>query len=193
MMGTSQASVEIDARRIVVVGTTGSGKTTVARKLSRRLGIPHVELDALHWEPKWTPAATDVFRQRVAEALKGDAWVVDGNYSKARDLIWPRATDLVWLDHPLPVKMWRLFWRTLRRSITKEELWSGTYERFRIGFMSRDSLFKWLLKSHWRMRRLYPQAIQQPEHAHLRVVHLRSQKHTRQWLAAVMASDHVES
>ena len=101
-MGTSQASVEIDARRIVVVGTTGSGKTTVARKLSRRLGIPHVELDALHWEPKWTPAATDVFRQRVAEALKGDAWVVDGNYSKARDLIWPRPPIWYGLTIPCP-------------------------------------------------------------------------------------------
>ena len=174
-----------DARRIVVIGNTCSGKTTLARELSQRLGIPYVEMDALHWEPNWAPAPLDVFSQRVADAVRGDAWIVDGSYSKVRDLIWPRATHLVWLDLPLRVKMWRLFWRTLRRSITKEELWSGNRERFRTGFLSRDSLFIWLLKTHWSRRRLVPLAFRQPEHAQLRVVRLRSPRDTRRWLSAV--------
>ena len=169
----------------MVIGTTGSGKTTLARELSHLLGAPHVELDALHWEPNWTPAETDVFRRRVSEALEGERWVVDGGYSKVRDLIWPIATDIVSLDYGLALKTWRLFWRTLRRSITGEELWNGNRERFRTGFLSRDSLFIWLLKTHWSRRRLFPEAFARPEHAHLRVVHLRSLHQTRRWLAAV--------
>jgi len=68
----------------VVVGTSGSGKTTFARRLAAGLGIPHVELDALHWEPEWTEATDEVLRARVAEATAQDAWVVDGNCSRVR-------------------------------------------------------------------------------------------------------------
>lgn len=171
------------ARRIVVIGTTSSGKTTVARELSRRLQAPHVELDALYWEPNWTVAEPEVFRERVSNALKGDRWVVDGGYSKIRDLIWPNATDVVWLDYSLALKMRWLLWRTLRRSISGEELWNGNRERFRAAFMSRDSLFLWLLRTHWSRRRVFPQALKQPEHAHLRVVRLRSPRETKAWLA----------
>src|SRR5205823_6990985 len=102
-------------RRIVVVGSTGSGKTTLASQLARRLALPHVELDALHWEPNWTMAPLDRFRQRVEEALNGEGWVVDGGYGKVRDIVWGRAETLVWLDYGLPVILWRLLKRTLRR------------------------------------------------------------------------------
>src|SRR5205809_1832315 len=89
-------------RRVVVVGTTGSGKTTLAGRLAQRLGVPHVELDALHWEANWVEAGDEVFRERAARALTGSAWVVDGNYSKVRDIVWGRADMVVWLDYPLP-------------------------------------------------------------------------------------------
>ena len=147
--------------------------------------MPHVELDALHWEPNWTAAETEVFRRRVTEALQGDGWVVDGNYSKVRDLIWPKATDVVWLDYALALKMWRLFRRTLRRSMTGEELWNGNRERFRTGFMSRDSLFVWLLRTHWSRRRRFPESFAQPAHVHLRVARLRSPRETKRWLAGL--------
>lgn len=81
-------------RRIVVVGTTGSGKSTLARTLAQRLNVPHVELDALHWEPNWRQAAPPVFRERTAHALAGEGWVVDGNYSVVRDLTWSRPIRL---------------------------------------------------------------------------------------------------
>src|SRR5689334_21884081 len=84
-------------RRIVVVGTSGSGKTTMARRLSRALHIRHIELDALHWEPNSVEAPDDIFRERVLKALQADSWSVDGNYSKVRRLIWERAVTIVWL------------------------------------------------------------------------------------------------
>ena len=79
-------------QRILVLGTTGSGKTTLARKLAEKLDQPHIELDALYWNPGWKVKPLENFRKEVAEAVSGDAWVIDGNYtSKVVDLIWPRA------------------------------------------------------------------------------------------------------
>lgn len=172
-------------RRIVVIGTTGSGKTALARAISERLRIPHVELDALNWGPNWTEVPREVFRQRVSEAVAGEAWVVDGNYSKARDIVWPRADTAVWLDLPLWVILWRLLRRTVARTLTREDLWSGNRERFRTAFLSRDSLFFWALQTYQRRRRDYPRLLVQPEHAHLKVIRLASARAVELWLCGL--------
>jgi len=114
-------------RRIVVVGTTGSGKTTLAGELARRLEVPHVELDALHWEPGWTEAPTDLFRERVTHALSGEAWVADGNYSAVRDIVWSRADTIVWLDYSLPTMLYRLARRTFRSAPSEGSLPARSY------------------------------------------------------------------
>jgi len=174
------------SRRISVVGSTGSGKTTFARELARRLGVRHVELDALAWGPNWTLIPIDVFKERVASAVEGDAWVIDGNYAGrgARDLVWPRADTVIWLDPPLPVIFARLFARALRRSRTREELWPGTGNRETLGhqFLSGDSLFLWALKTHRRRRRELPQILARPEHAHLTVHRFRRSEEADAWL-----------
>src|SRR4051794_6645342 len=113
-----------DYRRIAVVGPSGVGKSTMATALAKRLGLPHVELDALHWEPNWTEANPEVLRERVTQALSGPGWIVDGNYSKLRDLIWGQAELVVWLDFTLSVVMRRLFRRTVARAVKRQELWS---------------------------------------------------------------------
>ena len=166
----------------MVVGTTGSGKTTVAAQLSRLYQIPHVEMDALRHDPGWTEAPDDVFRERLARALTGERWVADGNYSVARDVVWPRAQAAVWLDYPLRTIMRQLLWRTLRRCLTREELWNGNRERFRTSFFSRESVILWALTTYRRRRRQIPQQLALPEHSHLAVVHLRSRRETRSWL-----------
>lgn len=169
-------------RRVSVVGTTGSGKTVLAHQISQRLAIPHVELDALFWGSDWTPVPIEVFRENITQALSGDAWVVDGNYGRARDVVWSRADTVVWLDYSLSVILGRLMWRTMRRIFTKQELWGGNRETFRTQFFSRDSLFLWALHSYPRKRREYPLLFQMPEYAHLSVVHLRSPRTAREWL-----------
>ncbi len=171
-------------RRIAVVGSTCSGKTTLARQLAAGLRCPHVELDALHWEPNWTPAPEETFRARVTQALAGEWWVADGNYSAVRDLIWSQAEMLVWLDYGLPLLLWRVLRRSVRRILTREALWNGNRERWEaLSLANRDSLLRWLLRTHQRRRRLYAELLASPEYAHLAVVRLRSPSAVREWLA----------
>jgi adenylate kinase family enzyme len=173
-------------RRIAVVGTSGAGKTTLARQLSSRLRLTHVELDALHWDMGWAPIPAEVFRQRADAALCDDAWVVDGNYPEVRDLIWRRADTIVWLDYRLALIMWRLMLRTFRRVATRELLWNGNRERgLSAHFFSRDSIFLWALRTHRLRRSEYPLLLASPAFAHLRSVRLRSPHATKAWLASL--------
>lgn len=171
--------------RVAIVGATGAGKTTLGRALAGRLGCPALDLDELFWGPQWTPVPRDTFRAQVAAAVAGPRWVTAGNYSVARDLVWRRAEVLVWLDYPLPLVLWRLANRTVRRILTRETLWGGNRETWRAQFLSRDSLFIWAWTSHPRHRLEYPQLLTQPEYAHLTCARLRSPRAAATWLAGV--------
>jgi hypothetical protein len=176
-------------RRIAIVGVSGSGKTTLARQLSQHLSLPHVELDALHWDPGWVPTPAAVFRQRARQALQGAIWVVDGNHPEVRDIIWSRADTVVWLDYGLALVMWRLILRTLRRAATREVLWNGNRERtLRAHFFSRDSIFLWALRTYGLRRKEYPALFKSSAYAQARPVHLRSPRATRAWLASLPVS-----
>lgn len=175
-------------QRIVVVGTSGSGKTTLARCLALALGIPHIELDALHWEANWQEAPVEVFRARTRAAVAAAAWTADGNYSAVRDIVWGRADTLVWLDYALGVILWRLVGRTMRRVALREKLWSGNRETL-AAQLSRDSIILWALRTYQRRRREMPLLVQQPAYRHLTVIHLRSPRETQRWLAACQPLD----
>jgi adenylate kinase family enzyme len=130
--------------RIAVVGTTCSGKTTLAKRLAERHGAPHIELDALHWGPGWSEPSDDEFRARVEAALTAEDWVADGAYhGKLGGLVLERADLVVWLDPPLPTILGRLGVRTLRRIRAGEELWGGNRETWRGAIFSRSSLLLW--------------------------------------------------
>ena len=172
-------------RRIVVVGTTSSGKSTLAEQIAQKLGLDFIELDALHWEPNWAEAPDEIFRQRVENATRAPGWVVAGNYRKTRDLIWPRAETVIWLDYPFRTVFWRLTRRTFRRWWTRELLWGTNRESLWNHFKlwSEESLWHWLFKTYWRRKREYPQLFSLPENAHLRIIHFKSPQETDTWLA----------
>ena len=144
-----------DIKRTVVVGTTGSGKTTFGRQLAALTSTPFIELDAVHWLPNWTPIEDEAFRQDIAQRIVAESWIIDGNYSLVRDMIWKRATTIIWLDYPLPLVLWRLFWRTLIRTLTQKRLFNDNREPFWGAFFGRDSLFRWAIKTHRSRRQRY--------------------------------------
>ena len=159
--------------RVVVVGTSCSGKTTLARQLSGVLGAPHVELDGIHWMTGWRERPVDEVRRMAGEAAASERWVMDGNYSAVRDIVWGRATAVVWLNYPFRVVLWRALSRTTRRVVTQEELFSGNREGFRQSFLSRDSIILWAITSYRRVRREYRRILDGGDYTHLRVIELR--------------------
>lgn len=175
-------------RRLVVIGVTGAGKSTLAKQLSEHLHLEYVELDALHWQPNWTPSPLPEFRERAQAVLSAtDGWVVAGNYHVVRDLVWPKAEAIMWLDYSLPLVFRQLLVRTIRRSVLREELWNGNREKFwwHLKLWSDESLFHWLFKTYWRRKREYPLLLAQPEHAHLHPIRFSSPGETKNWLASL--------
>jgi len=171
-------------KRIVVIGSTGSGKSTLAENIANQFGYAYIELDALHWEPNWTDAPVDVFKERIVIAMQADDWVVAGNYSSARSLIWPNADAVIWLDYPFLLTFRQLITRTFKRWWYHEHLWGTNYESLwkHLKLWSDDSLINWLFKTYWRRKREYPVLLSKPENGHLRVFHFHTPQETAQWI-----------
>ncbi|MGE5377699.1 MAG: adenylate kinase [Bacteroidota bacterium] len=170
--------------RVVVVGVTSSGKSTLAEKIASRFTMEFVELDALHWEPNWQEAPLEIFRARVERAIQVEKWVVAGNYHVVRDLIWPKAEAVIWLDYPL----WTVFWQLTRRSFqrwwTRELLWDTNVERLYVHFKiwSKDSLYHWLFRTYWRRKKEIPALLSRLEYSHLKLIRFGHPKETAKWL-----------
>ncbi len=174
-------------RRLVFIGTSGSGKSTAGAgaRAAQLLAAPHVELDELYWAPNWAARSVADFREDVDRATCGERWVVSGNYSPVRDIVWARADTLAWLDLPFPLVFARSLTRALRRAITREPLFAGNVETIRRSFFSRNSILLWVLQTFWKRRREYPALFARPEHAHLKTYRLRSQRQVESWLSAL--------
>jgi adenylate kinase family enzyme len=167
------------ARRINVKGTSGSGKTTFAKELARRVELPYVELDALHHGPNWSEPTDEEFRARVRRAMTSPGWVIDGNYeAKLGDTVLAEAETIVWLDLPLWLKLRRIWKRTKHRIRDDVELWSGNRESWRNALWGWDSLFWWMVRAHFRQKRQWPRLYGGDP----RFVRLRSVEEAKRWL-----------
>lgn len=173
--------------RIVIIGRTGSGKTTLARELAAALGFPHVELDALYFGPDFSTVPLSVLRERTRSAIAGELWVTDGNKSAVRDLVWPRADTIIWLDYPFLVSLWRLGKRALWRTSTlkAQAAQSGKKSSLPRQLLSAAKGVLTALRSHMGQRHEYPRMFAQPENQHLAVLRLRSPRATGLWLIRV--------
>ncbi|WP_144764296.1 AAA family ATPase [Curtobacterium sp. 9128] len=166
-------------RRVLVAGVTGVGKTSTARRISSALGILHTEIDSLFHGPGWVPRPT--FDADVEAFTAGHAWVTEWQYHRVQQLLASRADTLVWLDLPVPVALWRLVRRTIRRRLRRTELWNGNIEPplWRI-FLDRDHIIRWGFRGRHKFRALVPPLEQSAPH--LRIVRLRSQAEVDAWV-----------
>jgi adenylate kinase family enzyme len=170
-------------RRVNVKGISGSGKSTFAAELARRLRLPYIELDALHHGPNWSEPTDEEFRARVREAMDtaADGWVIDGNYEgKLGGTVLREADTIVWLDLPFRVKARRLWRRSAHRIRHDVELWHGNRESWRGVLWGREALFWWMVRGHFRHRRQWPRRFAGDE----RFVRLRSVAEAKDWLEA---------
>jgi adenylate kinase family enzyme len=172
-------------RRVSVVGGSCTGKTTVSRRLAEILGVPHIELDALHHDPNWKEASAELLQERVhaAFAAAPDGWVVDGNYHHKLGLLVVKSADIVvFLDPPFATAFRRSLWRTFSRAARHVELWNGNYETFRNAF-SRNSIPLWVIRTHRGTRAKWAERL-----AGSNVVHLRSRREVDAWLQSIQAT-----
>jgi adenylate kinase family enzyme len=163
--------------RIAVVGTSGSGKTTLAARVAAALGVSHIDLDAVTWQPGWVAlheADPDEFLRRAAALMAGDAWVSCGNYITSRPPLLARATHLVWLDYSRPRIMVQVIRRSFVRALAKDELWPGTgnREEFR-NWIDKGHPIRWAWDTYERRRAQYEKMFEDPALERLERIRLR--------------------
>jgi adenylate kinase family enzyme len=120
------ASLPVRPRRVLLAGTSGAGKTTLARRVAALLDLPHIEIDALFHGPGWTPR--DSFESEVHRFSAGSCWVTEWQYSQVRAILAQRSDLIVWLDLPRALVMRQVIRRTVRRRLSRQVLWNGNRE-----------------------------------------------------------------
>ena len=189
-MGVAEGT-PFTGRRIAIYGPTGCGKTSLGAEVARRLGLPHMDLDVMHWRPGWQGKPREQFRADVERWLDArlGGWVSTGNYaSVVGDLVMARADTMLWLRLPFPVVFWRLLGRTLHRSFTWELQWGTNRETLRKALLSRDSILLYCI-THWRAHARNVGAALAEHAGEAGVVVLRSRRQVREWLARLQVLD----
>lgn len=175
-------------RRIIVIGTTGAGKSHLAARIAARAGYPHTDLDDLFWLPGWKKQADEVFRAGSIAAASAEAFVISGNYftTVAAD-IWPKADTLVWVDYSFWRVLGQLLRRSWRRSRSRAPICNGNVESWRALF-SRDSIILWFFKTFRRNRLRYGDIFaDKTAYPDLRYVRLTSPRSADKWLLDLAA------
>lgn len=179
--------------RIVVVGTSGSGKTTFAKKLAEAWDIPFQDLDDLFWLPGWQQRPKEEFTSLVEEVAEKPSWAVCGNQSKLRQLIWPKAQMIIWLDLPIYTCLFRVFKRSLRLYLSGESYCNGNRETLGRLFGPQSILWR-VFSSYGRRKRCFTKEFCEQEKASSTAyIRLRSPKEVDAFLLTLLQKSPLPS
>lgn len=173
-------------KRINVIGTSGSGKTTFARTLAEQLNLTYIELDNLYWLDDWQESSDPIFFEKIQTqiGLAPNGYVIDGNYSRSQKIKWQKVDTIIWLDLPFHLNLYRSIKRALIRSFTKQPLWANSNNKESFDKMfSRDSIILWMIKTHQKNRRKYLKLMKSNEYRHTHWIRLCSNDAIQQFLA----------
>mgnify|MGYP001074898225 FL=1 len=186
----SDDQLPLRPERVLVAGTSGAGKTTLARRLAAAFELVHTETDALFHGPAWQPRSE--FVADVERLVAQPRWVTEWQYHQVRPLLVANADLMVWLDYPRDLVMRRVISRTLWRRLLREELWNGNRERglWRI-FVDRDHIIRWAWRTHSSTATRVARVLE--ERPELTVVRLRSAAEAEDWLAMISGAYDVKA
>jgi lipopolysaccharide biosynthesis glycosyltransferase/adenylate kinase family enzyme len=170
-------------RRIVLIGASCSGKTTLGGSIAKRLGLPFTEFDAIAWRPKWSSPSDEELLAMVKSRTASDGWVIEGLFPEHEDLVWSKADTIIWLNYPMSLVFFRALWRTAKRCITRERLGEHNVETWRRTFFSSNSQLLWVIECWRKFRRDVPRMFRQPKYQHLRTFTFSHPRQTEAWLA----------
>lgn len=174
-------------KKVNVIGTTGSGKSTFSLRLANRLECPYLQMDQIFWKPDWKEPLEDEFIAKLEQAISEESWVLDGNYSRTNRVKWKNVDTIIWLDYSYSRTLFQLLKRTLYRAITKKELWpqTGNRESFKNSFFSKESIFLWFIKNYKRNKARYSELEASPQLGNIRFVRLRSPSEAKTFLECI--------
>jgi len=169
-------------KRTMIVGAIGSGKTYLAKNLSRRLSVEYVDLDELYWLPGWRERTREDFEMLIENEISKSQWILCGNYFFVLPTILANVDTVIWLDYPLWICFWRCFKRTMRRILKREKFCNGNYETFGGAFLSKDSILLRLVRSYGCRKKRYEKLIRDPRYKKIRFFRFVSQSKLNSWL-----------
>jgi adenylate kinase family enzyme len=177
-------------KKINVIGTTGSGKSTFSMRLADTIECPYIQMDQLFWKANWVESTDDEFIPKVRAAISADSWVLDGNYSRTNDIKWESADTVIWIDFSYFRTFFQLFKRTVIRILSSKELWLGTGNResFMKSFLSKKSIFIWFFKNYNKNKLRYAELQNSPKINDVEFIRLRSPKEIDQFFNALRVS-----
>ena len=120
-----------DYQRILIIGSGGSGKSTLTEKLSPLTNLPAVHLDALYWRENWQHVETEEFDRLLEAQLSKEKWILDGNFNRTLEMRLKSADFVIYLDFPAPICVWGVIKRVLRyHGNTRPDMGKGCPEKF---------------------------------------------------------------
>lgn len=179
----------VTMRRINVVGTSGSGKSTFSKHLAGKLSCPYYEMDSLFWKANWQESTDEEFFEALSQVTSNEHWVLDGNYNRTVPIKWHKVDTVIWIDYSLGRTLYQAVKRAVYRIISQKELWpnTGNKESLKKVLASKDSILLWTLKTYHTNKIRYQNIMTDEQYSHIQFVRITSPKEAKQFIENIIA------